>query len=104
MKCRFLILFSIVAVALVLSCTKNGNDTNSLYIPTNADVTANATLPELQQGRTFYIDNCGQCHGLYSPDNYTPSQWSGIIINMAPKTGMSSLEILLVTKYVTRGK
>lgn len=104
MRSRFLTFFSVVVVVLVISCTKSGNDTISLYIPTSADVTANATLPELQQGRALYINNCGQCHGLYSTDNYSSSQWSGIISSMAPKTRMSSSEILLVTKYVTRGK
>jgi len=40
---------------------------------------------------------------LYSPDDYTPIQWRSILPNMAPRTGMTSSEILLVTKYVTRG-
>ena len=89
---------------LIGSCTKSNVDTTSLYIPTSADVTLTATLPELQQGRDLYVNNCGRCHGLYSPDNYTSSQWRSIINSMAPRTSLSTSEIQLVTKYVTKGK
>ena len=89
---------------LIGSCTKNNVDTTALYIPTSADVTLTATLPELQQGRDLYVNNCGRCHGLYSPDNYTSSQWRSIINSMAPRTSLSTSEIQLVTKYVTKGK
>jgi hypothetical protein len=87
-----------------VACQKNNVDTSSLYLPTSADVTGNATLPELQEGRILYIDNCARCHSLYSPDNYTPTQWKGILNNMAPRTAMSASDILLVTKYLSRGK
>lgn len=89
---------------LIDSCTKNNVDTTALYIPTSADVTVNATLPELQQGRDLYINNCGKCHGLYSPDNYTSSQWKSILNSMVPRTGLTTAEAQLVTKYVTKGK
>ena len=86
------------------SCSKNDVvDNSSLYIPSSSDVTAKATLDELTQGRQLYIDNCGRCHGLYSPDDYSPSDWTSILRGMAPRTPMTSSEIQLVTKYVTRG-
>ena len=98
---------SILSVSLTFSilnvgCKKSSSG-DSLYTPTAADVTSTASLSDLQQGRTLYINNCNSCHSLYSPDSYTPTQWKSIISNMGPKTGMSSSEILLVTKYVTRG-
>lgn len=93
----------IVVLIFAAGCTKKGGDTSSLYTPTSADVTANATLVQLQQGRSLYIDNCNSCHGLYNPDSNTPSQWRSILSSMAPRTGMSASEIQLVTKYLTRG-
>lgn len=86
------------------SCKKSDTSTANLYVPTSADVTATATLQELQQGRTLYINNCGVCHGLVSPDNNTPTQWKSIISAMAPRTDMNASQVSLVTKYVTRGK
>jgi mono/diheme cytochrome c family protein len=91
--------------AMAASCTKTPNSTGDLYVPTSADATANATLAELQQGRTLYVNNCGSCHGLYSPDSFTSSQWKNSIMpSMGSKTPMNSTEKTLVTKYVTRGQ
>ena len=94
----------LAATLFVLSCTKDPSGSSSLYVPTSADVTANATLQELTDGRALYINNCGQCHSLYLPDNYTPSQWSVILDQMAPNTSMNASEVGLVRKYLTRGK
>lgn len=85
------------------SCSKNDTNISSLYVPTSSDVTTKATLDELTQGRQLYIDNCSRCHQLYSPDSFNSSQWKTIISAMAPRTPMSSSEVQLVTKYVTRG-
>jgi mono/diheme cytochrome c family protein len=105
-KLKYLPILVLSATLLVAigSCTKSNTGSGSLYTPTSADVTSTATLTELQQGRTLYISNCNSCHGLYSPDDYTSTQWKGILGNMAPNTSMSASQILLVTKYVTRGK
>ena len=102
---KFFYLQVLFAVALILtgSCTKQGGNTSALYSPTAADVTATATLEELQQGRAIFIDNCNACHQLYLPDNYSPSQWRSILTNMSPRAGLSSAQTQLVTKYLTRG-
>ena len=102
---KFFYLQVLFAVILILtgSCTKTGGNTSALYSPTAADVTATATLEELQQGRAIFIDNCNACHQLYSPDNYSPSQWRSILTNMSQRAGLSSTQNQLVTKYLTRG-
>jgi hypothetical protein len=102
---RFAILIAIVLLGYAGSgCSKNNPDTSALYVPTSSDVTANATLQELTQGRELYINNCGSCHNLVSPDVYSTSQWKNIISSMAPRTSMSSAQVQLVTKYVCKGK
>ena len=93
------VFFSVIGT----SCSKNDTNISSLYTPSSSDVTANATLDELTQGRQLYIDNCSRCHMLYSPDRYSSSQWNSIIAAMAPRTPMSASEVQLVKKYVTRG-
>ena len=104
LKSYFVIILSLNIFIIVAGCTSKNTGTGSLYVPTSADITVNATLTELQQGRDLYINNCGSCHSLYSPDNYSPAQWKVILGSMAPKTSLSSSQILLVTKYVSRGK
>jgi hypothetical protein len=100
LKASLLVL--ILAAVFLSSCTKTS--TASLYTPASSDATATATLDELQQGRTLYVNNCGKCHNLYSPDDFSASQWKTIIPNMEPKTSISTLQASLVTKYVTRGQ
>jgi hypothetical protein len=95
---------SATILVLTLSCKKSNLGISSLYTPTTTDVTSSATLEELQQGRTLYINNCGSCHGLYSPDDYSSTQWKSIMSSMGPKTAMSASDKVLVTKYVSRGK
>lgn len=104
LKSLTLLISCVVILLLSGSCKKSNGGTSSLYTPSAADVTSTATLTDLQQGRALYINNCNNCHGLYSPDDYTSTQWKSIIGNMGPRTSMSSSEISLVTKYVTRGK
>jgi hypothetical protein len=102
-KARMLHVLLAAAILTLAGCSKKGTDTSGLYVPTSSDATANATLQELQQGRALYVDNCGKCHGFYNPDGFSSSQWSSVLSSMAPKTSMTSGEIVLVTKYVTRG-
>lgn len=100
-------LFDILTVAALLvlnSCKKDSNTSGPVYVPSISDVTANATLAELQQGHTIYISSCGACHGLYSPDSFSKSGWSSVLANMAPRAGLSSAQTALVLKYVSRGQ
>lgn len=104
LKSYSVMIFSLGLFIIISGCTKKNADTGSLYVPSSADITVNATLTELQQGRDLYINNCARCHSLYSPDNYSPAQWKAILGSMAPKTSLSSSQVLLVNKYVSRGK
>jgi hypothetical protein len=106
MKRRKSLLMMVITGTLIITfygCTKNSVDTSALYTPTSSNVTANATLSELQQGRVLYINSCGQCHGLISPDSYSPAQWKTILSSMTPRTNLSSSDAQLVTKYVCKG-
>jgi len=101
-------LIGFLGIGIILfasSCKKDIiTGAGSLYVPTTSDVTATATLADLQSGHTLYLNRCGSCHNLYSPDSYSSSNWTGILASMAPKAGLTSSEKSLVLKYVTRGK
>lgn len=103
-KQHFFLLGSIAFLLIFSSCKKDEITTDALYVPTASDATATATHEELQQGRTLYINNCGACHNLYSPDSYTPTNWQNILSSMVPRTSLSTADADLVYKYVSRGK
>jgi cytochrome c5 len=103
-RLRLLAILSVGGLFFFSSCQKNTvSPDSSTYVPTAADATATATLAQLQQGRTLYVNSCGNCHGLPSPDSYSASNWNGILSNMAPRAGLTSAEETLVAKYVRRG-
>jgi len=95
---------TIASLVTIGSCSPENVTTSTLYTPTSADVTSTATLQQLQQGRELYINNCGTCHHLYTPETYSTAQWQNIVAQMAPKTRMVSAEVDLVLKYVTKGQ
>ena len=102
------VLFSLLVISGVIfgSCSQNDgftSDFSNLYVPAESDTTATATLEDLTQGRTLYIQNCNACHQLYSPDRFSVSEWKNIIRQMGPRTKMSDAEIELVTKYLSKG-
>jgi hypothetical protein len=103
---KYVLRFSVFMIVLLLcdACTKDNPGLDNLYTPAASDATATATLGELQQGRTLFINNCGTCHSLYSPDSFSASNWGSILSNMVPRTGLSQSNASLVSKYVTRGK
>jgi hypothetical protein len=94
----------LAASYIVCGCSKSDPDTSGLYVPSPSDATVNATLTELQQGRSLFINNCNSCHALPSPDSYTVTEWKSILTSMTPRTALTQPEITLVTKYVCRGK
>ena len=101
---RSTVLF-VFAAFLFAGCSKSlTNNTDALYVPTTSDVTATATLADLQAGRNVFINNCGRCHNLYNPDSYSAANWKTIVPSMASRAGLSATETAQVTKYVTRGK
>ena len=89
--------------SLFYNCKKSLS-TDSLYVPTAADATTTATLADLQSGRDLFISKCGACHSLYVPESLSASSWKSIVPVMAAKTNLTAAEIVLVTKYVTKGK
>ncbi len=103
MKKLFYFISACGIVIISLNSCEENISTSNLYTPTESDVTSNATLDQLQQGRDLYIKHCAECHQLYSPDNFSASSWSSIMSKMAPKTSMNQSQVDLVKKYVTRG-
>lgn len=109
-RLNFRCYYSLTALFIILSllcadCKKDATvSSDSLYTPTLANVSANATLQELLEGRALYIDHCSTCHGLYAPESYSVAQWKATMSSMGPRTGLSDSDLLLITKYVCMGK
>jgi hypothetical protein len=76
------------------------------YIPTPAEVKrAQEKWPDVDsatlfKGYTNYKDNCGECHFLYKPEQYTLDEWESILPKMKQKANLSEEDIGLIKKYI----
>lgn len=78
-----------------------------LIKPTQTDVDranqqwAGTSLADLQKGRTIYSQNCGKCHKLYDPKQFSAKKWEhelAAMRNNAPS--VSNDEYALLKKFV----
>ncbi len=53
------------------------------------------------QGKTIFENNCGRCHDLPSPKDYTDEQWIGIVNAMAPRSKITNAQGEMVYLYLT---
>lgn len=89
MKARNIIYFFICIIAI--SCTAQ------LYIPSSDDVIIRTHLTE---GRSLYINHCGNCHNLHLPKEYNRDEWKNYLDNMQHKAKISDDEKKLIYDYL----
>ena len=96
--CRRTIAFLFFAAfAFLLSCT------SALYIPSASHETAMASLAQLQEGRTLYVNKCGSCHTLYLPEKYSKKEWQHWLDEMQEKAVIDTLQKQQILLYLTKG-
>lgn len=92
------IVVTALAVMALIACTK------SLYEPNAGNTAKNADITQLKQGRELYVNKCGKCHELFSPNKYNKADWGKWVDRMAPKSKLTAEEKAKVLAYVTKGK
>lgn len=97
-KRNIAISLAILLVVLVYGCV------TALYIPNETQVTANASLKDLNDGRTAYINKCGGCHTLFVPEKYSANEWDKWVTKMESKAKITPLEKEQILNYLTMGK
>lgn len=75
--------------------TGGGSESNSLQ---------GALDPEgdpetLERGRMLAIDNCAECHRLYAPHEYSPSDWIRIVQSKAEFVSLTPSELMDIARY-----
>lgn len=92
------ITITLMAVFLLFACSK------SLYEPTAQNVSKNADIAMLKQGKELYMNKCGTCHVLFSPNKYNKTNWTKWVDRMAPKAKITEEERAKILAYVTKGE
>lgn len=83
--------------------------TSRFYTPGEVNVSAKATLTELNQGRAYLIDKCSQCHRAPAPKKRTAEEWVLTLDKMQNLALVKNITITneekdLIYKYLTSEK
>lgn len=100
---KVIVIFSIVAVsfAMVKCSPKAAKATTATETKSaTATVATTSTATQIEAGHVLYTNNCGKCHGLKDPTNYTKESWAQILKGMIPKAKLNTDDGNLVTAYV----
>ncbi len=74
------------------------------YEPSAANVSASASLEDLNKGKALLLDKCGSCHGPPSPKKHDSAGWNSTLDKMQPKAKISDAERALIFKYLNSEK
>lgn len=73
----------------------------ALYQPTSIDADRTGiSTDNLLIGRSLYVRNCGSCHNLYLPEQFTQKHWEQKMPEMQQKAKISDQEASMITKFV----
>jgi hypothetical protein len=73
----------------------------ALYLPTQTDaLQAGSSIDNLMSGRTLYVKNCGSCHNVHLPEQFTRAQWKVILPEMQRKAKISDEETKLISAFI----
>jgi len=63
------------------------------------------TKPEVKylEGKTLFDNNCGKCHDLPHPSQYSKVQWSKIVPSMAKEAKLDATQENQILLYVQYG-
>jgi mono/diheme cytochrome c family protein len=75
-----------------------------LYKPTLADAQRTGIHADtLMMGRKQYINNCGSCHALYMPGQYSKEEWENVLYRMQKKAKITDQQAKTILNYLKSG-
>lgn len=60
--------------------------------------------PELAEGKLLFENNCGKCHKLFSPEDFSKEEWQPIVMRMQKKARITDEQRDLVYNYLVSNK
>lgn len=102
MRTKILLLLSFVLI-VVVSC---GSPKVVAMQPSDPAVPQMPTPPKdanakrIADGKNLFEERCGNCHKLFSPTDFSQTQWAPILVRMQPKARLDDDQMSLVKDYV----
>ena len=87
---------------VVIACNKKGMPviTSRTTEPPPPAKPITDVKPDIETGKTIFINRCGNCHGLPKADDFTAKRWDGILSYMIPRARLSNEQGIHVTAYL----
>lgn len=91
-----ILLASFIALGAIMACSSV-----RLYEPKEENAHKKGIeLAQLQTGKKLYVKNCGSCHNLHKPSEFSADQWTGIMTKMQKKAKISDESRQLIYGYL----
>lgn len=59
------------------------------------------STPAVASGQSLYDKNCGGCHKLYKPTEFSKEDWKPILVSMQKKAHLDDAEMALISDYIS---
>ncbi len=90
----YLLLVIFSCIFFIASCA------TKLYIPSEANVSADVSLTDLQKGRKIYTNKCSNCHDLHLPHEYNHDEWIEKVNKMQARSFVDDESKNLILLYL----
>lgn len=57
-------------------------------------------IGDAKLGKILFENNCGKCHTLYAPTDFSKDVWQTILIRMQPKAELNDIQMANITGYI----
>jgi len=54
----------------------------------------------LAEGKDLYENNCGKCHDLFKPKDFSKEAWAPILVSMQEKARLSDMQMANISNYI----
>ena len=100
--------FGLILVwAIGITVTGSGCAGPRSSVPTADELSAAGALPRgldldaIRRGRVIFVTECGACHRLYLPGEYSPEEWRPISRRMAERASLGTDQAVDLEAYLT---
>lgn len=100
MKIKFIV-FSVLVVFIWGCASKKTVET--ITSPPNVSAVATNEVVGVAlplDGKGLYENNCGKCHGLYNPKDFSAEQWQPILVKMQNYAHLDDAQMAGISDYI----
>lgn len=102
----FLFVGLILAWAVGMMAAGSGCAGPRASVPTAAELSAEGAILKgmdidaIRRGRVIFVTECGACHRLYLPEEYSPGEWRPIAKRMAERASLGTDQAVDLEAYL----